>query len=92
MLSAQTGAVHFASGGALGCVTVVGAGLRRQERRERSGTGEAVFESVRKSRGVFRSGKIKKSRNPCGFRTFVVGVSLKDLAKHSKINGLQAAS
>ncbi len=37
----------FASGGALGCVTVVGAGLRRQEQRERAGTGETVFESVR---------------------------------------------
>lgn len=31
----------------MGCVTVVGAGLRRQEQRERAGTGEAVFESVR---------------------------------------------
>ena len=26
----------------MGCVTVVGAGLRRQEQRERGGTGEAV--------------------------------------------------
>ena len=59
----------------MGCVTVVGAGLRRQEQREWDGTGEAVFESVRKSGGVFRSGKIKKSRNPCGFRTFLVRVS-----------------
>lgn len=33
----------------MGCVTVVGAGLRRQERRERSGTGEAEVESVRKA-------------------------------------------
>lgn len=32
----------------MGCVTVVGAGLRRQERRE-TGTEEAVFESVRKA-------------------------------------------
>lgn len=31
----------------MGCVTVVGAGFRRQEQRERGGTGEAVFESVR---------------------------------------------
>lgn len=31
----------------MGCVTVVGAGLRRQEQRERGGTGETVFESVR---------------------------------------------
>lgn len=31
----------------MGCVTVVGAGLRRQEQREWGGTGEAVFESVR---------------------------------------------
>lgn len=31
----------------MGCVTVVGAGLRRQERREWGGTGEAVLESVR---------------------------------------------
>ena len=30
----------------MGCVTVVGAGLRRQEQRE-AGTGEAVFESGR---------------------------------------------
>ena len=62
----------------MGCVTVVGAGLRRQEQCERDGTGEAVFESVRKALenqgGVFHSGKIKKSRNPCGFRTFLVGV------------------
>lgn len=35
----------------MGCVTVVGAGLRRQERRERAGTGETVFESVRKALG-----------------------------------------
>lgn len=33
----------------MGCVTVVGAGLRRQERREWGSTGEAVFESVRKA-------------------------------------------
>ena len=33
----------------MGCVTVVGAGLRRQEQREWGGTGEAVFESVRKA-------------------------------------------
>lgn len=33
----------------MGCVTVVGAGLRRQEQCERDGTGEAVFESVRKA-------------------------------------------
>lgn len=32
----------------MGCVTVVGAGLRRQEQRE-AGTGETVFESVRKA-------------------------------------------
>ena len=42
------------------------------------------------------SGKVLKTqKNPAEIERFqpdLVGVSLKDLAKHSKINGLQAAS
>ena len=51
----------------MGCVTVVGAGLRRQERRERDGTGEAVFESVRivlENQGGFPFGQNKKVQKP----------------------------
>lgn len=51
----------------MGCVTVVGAGLRRQEQCERDGTGEAVFESVRKAlenQGPFPFGQNKKVPKP----------------------------
>lgn len=51
----------------MGCVTVVGAGLRRQEQRERGGTGEAVFESVRivlENQGGFPFGQNKKVPKP----------------------------
>lgn len=59
----------------MGCVTVVGAGLRRQEQRERDGTGEAVFESVRKAlenQGGFPFGQNKKAPKPLRFQDFFV--------------------
>lgn len=62
----------------MGCVTVVGAGLRRQEQCERDGTGEAVFESVRKTlenQGRFPFGQNKKVPKPLRFQDFLVRVS-----------------
>lgn len=59
----------------MGCVTVVGAGLRRQEQCERGGTGEAVFESVRivlENQGGFPFGQNKKVPKPLRFQDFFV--------------------